>query len=204
MAKFKIGGQGIDREDLEGGAILPGWFLGTLYSEEENEKGQEILHFKITGPTQAGASRAITLNNPIFASDEVQGKKQVERALLVAYWLNIHSKEDVRAGRDIDWAKGVGWKGVMHLEEQEYNNRETGQTGKKVDFPFRGVYSLDSESIPPAVRVHLGLPLLPGQVIPAAGSLPTTGGKKDKGKAAASTPVAGAPTAPPDLSDLDA
>jgi hypothetical protein len=200
MAKFGIGGKGLEDKDFEDFALLPGWFLASCTNEEANEKGQVELTITITGPTQAGKYKKIFLNDPGLASTEEEAKAQTKRALLHATWLSILTKEEAKQGKDIDWSLALRWKGVIHLENDTYQDKKSGKIIETASFPYRGIFGLGSDSIPPAVRVSLGLPLLPGQTVDGAAAAPKRGkrGAKD-----AAPPAGSSAQQPPPVDNMD-
>lgn len=195
MAKWQTDLTNIKPDDMDDSRADPGFYLATLESELENqETGAEELTFRITGPRFKGQAVTKRINNPGLADTEKAAEGQSKVARLWATRLGILKKEDAGKQVELDWSKAVGWKGVIELELHEYV-RDDGKAGKAVQFTYLGVYPLDHEKIPAVERARLGLPLLPGQTVPADGVTPggkpvRTQGNMAPGKAASAAAAA--------------
>lgn len=204
MAKFGLNLSDVRPEDMDGDRCDPGWYFATLEKEEVRDKdGAAVLTFKISGPLSKGKTVQKVMNDPSLAKTDEKAKSLAEYVRRVAMRMQLLTEADAgKPSIDVDFAKAVGKPFVIEMEPHSYEN-EKGQTVHTAQMSYIGMFPLDHDKIPVAVREALGMPLLPGQV--ATGTPKPE--KAAKGKATprlAASPAAASPAGKPryDASDV--
>lgn len=197
---FKISTKDLKPEDMDGDKVDPGWYFATLTGVKYREKDNAaLLTFTISGPLAMGKLVGKTLGDGTINPDREKGKKQWAQARVVAMRLGLLTVND--AGKEdlgLDFEKAIGWNGVVEMEPHSFE----GEGGKLIhtsQMGYPGMYPLNHEKIPVAVREALGMPLLAGQV-PSSAPKPETA---KKGKEKAAPAAAAAPAATPSRPLID-
>lgn len=168
MAEWKVDFTGDKEEDLDRIDPLPGWYRATVAAIEDDDKsGAQVVHYKITGPAFAGAVIYEKVWNPENAETEEKAAKTMARAKKVMSRLGLVGKDDLGREKVIKWDACIGREMVLQVIDDSYEGKD-GKKVAKVSCGYLGMFPTDHASIPPAVRVQLGLPLLAGQTVEEA------------------------------------
>ena len=163
MAKRQLDCTDMTEGDLEDKGLPVGWYAVKCVAYEVDDNFRDCFTFVVTSTFCKGKRQVSFLNNPDHCSVDSERAGQIKKMRLWFHRLGILSKEDVGKSPIIDPTKPVGKDFVLEIEAPTFN-KKTGEMGKFPQIAYGGVYPLDHESIPVAVRQQLGLPQLPGQV----------------------------------------
>lgn len=150
-------------ESVDALQALPGWYKSTLESASEDGKtGAMILDFRITGPSFAGAHVKDRVWNPEYANEEKKIDATDKRAKAVMSRLGLLSKDEFGREVEVEFEEAVGKEFVLKVIQDDFEGKD-GKNVEKTGLGYLGMFPTDHPSIPPDVRVKLGLPLLAGQ-----------------------------------------
>lgn len=179
----------LDKID-RGNSVEPGWYRAVLTDTSEDKNGNQSMEWTVKGGASDGSKVFDTLVNPSNPETEKGQKFCAQRAKLYASRLGLLKGEELgQSSVELDWMQAIGGEYVLNLALDSYSDQQ-GNKREKVKPKFDGVFPLDHEKIPDAVRKALSLP-------PArkkGGAPPTAGNTTPAAPPAASqaAPTAGA------------
>ena len=181
-------------EELEGSAQLPaGWYLARVCDVHSDQKtGALKVVWEMQSAPWVGARLTDTYNLPALAMTTEALPGLIRRLGLFLYRMGLVAKEDMGKRLNLDCAKLIGVQRVLELKREP--SKDPAKQGKEyTNVAYGGYWALDRPEIPPAERVRLGLPLLPGQTAPA--SSPPNGQQQHSLPAAGKSLPGGGPPA---------
>jgi hypothetical protein len=187
-----------DFDAMDPARLAAGWYRAKLDKLWDDEKdGKTCLRFQVTAGPFNGSFITWKLGNPELAGTIGKQIKAYERLKALGKRLGTIYKDEQGRAALRDWQTALGGAYVIKVEEREYE-KEDGGKGQAVEMAYLGVYPLDHPEIPAAIRLKLGLPLLPGQSPPEAGSPVEKPGPRG-GKNGPATKPLGAPPQPAEI-----
>ena len=177
---FDIDFTGDTPETMDVSRADPGWYRARCVKQKFNvERRAQELHFQITGPTFKGCLHIESLMDPANASTENAFRVFVNKAKSFSKRLGVVTDADAGKKVSPSWDKAIGAEVVLNLVDGSYEKE--GKRHQKVECDW-APYPLDHDKIPPAVRIRLGLELLPGQSMEAPAPQANTPKKSSAGK----------------------
>jgi hypothetical protein len=200
MATFNVNLEGMEYDSMDAGLRLdPGWYRAILDDCYDDSKSADtVMVWKVTHGSSKGAKHSDRLRDPELATSDVGKNMAIKRIVALGKRFGLIAPED-KSMKPINFQDVIGFEGVIHIVERGYTDK-AGLPAKSIEVDFVGVYSLNHDKIPPAVRVSLGLPLLPGQSLEAPAT--TNGARARKTAAGPAAPAAATVSAAVDVSDL--
>lgn len=169
----------------------PGWYLATLRSVKQGDKDRHItFSYRVDGPGMKGATVMHRLNIPRLCENNDWLDAQQKAWKVSADRIIFQGKSPFGQKVTGSFETAIGRQFVINVKDASYPDKNTGKIVDKVDLDY-APYPLDHDGIPPAVRVHLGLALLPGQELPKEGLPKGPTKRKAKTDDAAPMPPAG-------------
>lgn len=172
---------------IEAGSTCPAGFHRAVVDDTfmEDSSGDQIFEFHVVSGSGRGSVVRERLFNPDNSGDEKQQKRSLTRVKLFANRLGLVKSEDFgKPDVELDFLQAIGKEVVIEAIHKP------GDKGVFVNTQWDGIYPLDSEKIPAAVRAALGLPTLPAHASAAAANAEANGsagkgkgGGRGKGKA---------------------
>lgn len=172
-------------EELEDSApIEDGFYRAEIVAHHQDAKSGALkVVWRIDSPPWAGSLLTETHNLPQYCTqgDKVGGI--LRKLALFLYRTGQIAKEDMGKRLAFDPARLIGVKRVLHIERRVGKDKPA-DSRKYSSVAYGCYYTEDRPEIPPAERVRIGLPLLPGTSVPAtppAGTTPAPSRKNATG-----------------------
>jgi len=185
---FKLDVSGDDFAALDQLKLSPDYYLCTCTKVYDDEKDRaQRLDFKVCHGPFTNAVISWKLQNPEVCNDETKARSAIARLKAVGKRLGVIYEGPDKRPAQHDWQWAVGKDYVIQVELRTWQ-KEDGGEGQASQVSYMGCFNLDHPEIPVAVRVRLGLPLLPGQSLDGPAPTPAKGkGKASPNGAAAQT-----------------
>lgn len=162
-------------DDLEkidrGNSLEPGWVRAVVTDTSEDKNGGQSFEWTVKGGASDGAKFFDTLFNPSNSASEKGAKFCAQRAKLVASRLGLLKGDELGKAVELDWMQAIGNEYVVKLVADNYKDTK-GNDRESIKPAFDGIFALDHEKIPDAIRKALSLPPArkKGGAPPAAGN----------------------------------
>jgi hypothetical protein len=159
MAKFTVDLSEDTPDTLDRGRdVEPGWYKCALEDVfDDTKSGATVFEHRILEGKYKNARIFDRINDPALATKDNAADVIMRRVKLLAVRLGLLKADACGQQKELDFVDAIGSTVVVHVEHRKYQDAQ-GNNKEITSVKFDGVYPLDHEKIPEAVRKALGLP----------------------------------------------
>src|SRR5262249_21894760 len=159
MAKFTVDLTEDTPDTLDRGRdVEPGWYkcdLDDVY--DDSKSGATIFEYKVLEGKYKGAKIFDRINDPSLATKDNAADMIMRRVKLLGSRLGLLKAHACGHQQGLDFVDAIGQTVVVYVEHRKYQDHQ-GNDKEINSVKFDGIYPLDHEKIPEAVRKELQLP----------------------------------------------
>lgn len=136
-----------------------GWHKAKITDTDQDDNGTEVLKLTIVGGPSDGCQLTFKMKNPEGCDDEKTSRAAASRMEAIASRLGLITEADLgNPAFQLQFAKAMYKEVVAEVENHAFPDSKTGQMRNGTQLTYLGIYPLDHEKIPDAVRKSMGLP----------------------------------------------
>jgi hypothetical protein len=159
MAKFSVDLTQDTPDTLDRGRdVEPGWYrcdLNDVYDDAKS--GATVFEYKVLEGKYKGAKIFDRISDPALATNDNAAGMIMRRVKLLGSRLGLLGADACGQQKELDFVDAIGQTVVVHVERRKYQDQQ-GHDKEITSVKFDGVYALDHERLPEAVRKELLLP----------------------------------------------